>query len=413
MSATIIDEPEKFSFPTMVKLGCFAAIAVGLITFGLSFIGGSDVAFGGWAIASWYVVGFPLFAMFFLSINHLANAGWHVTLKRVPEAMTTYFLPGLLTFAVLCLSFLSTGDHQLYGWAHLNPDHHDAHTELIQKKAGWLNVPFFLIRTGIYFGLWTAFAWAIVRVSRKQDEDGDYKHTFTARKLAAVFSIVFGLSVTFASIDFIKSVEPTWFSTMFGVYQFAGIIESGFAMLILLLLLLRKLGYFKSAVNVNHFHNLGIWLFASATFWAYIWFSQFMLIWYSNIPEETAHFVARWNGPWFWVSFALNPIVNWVVIFFLLLPRPNKRNPKILAIAAVSALIGRFIDLWQFVTPTPHNNAEGVPEAHLLPQAMFWQILIVVGLIGFFLLVTLKALEKAPLLAKKDPYFEESVHHHI
>lgn len=106
MSATIIDKPEKFSFPTMVKLGCFAAIAVGLITFGLSFIGGSDVAFGGWAIASWYVVGFPLFAMFFLSINHLANAGWHVTLKRVPEAMTTYFLPGLLTFAVLCLSFL-------------------------------------------------------------------------------------------------------------------------------------------------------------------------------------------------------------------------------------------------------------------------------------------------------------------
>lgn len=412
MSASTIDEPEKFSFPVLLQIGCLVAFLFGLIVFGLSFLGGADLAFGGWAIAAWYVVGFPLFAMFFLCINHLANAGWHVTVKRVPEAMTMYFLPGLLTILVLFLSFLVTGDHQLYGWAHL-PDHQDAHTELIQKKAAWLNVPFFMVRTGVYFGLWSAFAWALVRVSRKQDVDGDFKHTFTARKLAAPFCIIFGLSVTFASIDFIKSVEPTWFSTMFGVYQFGGIIESGFAMLILLVLLLRRTGYLKTAINENHLHNLGIWLFASATFWAYIWFSQFMLIWYSNIPEETAHFMARWDGPWFWVCFALNPIVNWLVIFLMLLPRPNKRNPKILAIAAVFALIGRFIDLWQFVTPRPHTGESGMPEAHWLPQETFWQFGVVIGLIGLFVFVTLKALERAPLLAKKDPYYEESVNHHI
>ncbi|MCA8911725.1 MAG: hypothetical protein KDB82_08465 [Planctomycetes bacterium] len=411
MSATTLDEPEKFSFPMMVKMGSLGAFLLGLIVFGLSFIGGADLAFGGWAIAAWYVVGFPLFAMFFLSINHLSAAGWHVTMKRVPEAMTRYFIPGAVTIAVLFLSFLFK-EHQLYGWAH-PPEDHSEHAELIHHKAPWLNVGFFVIRWAIYFGLWTAFGWAMVRASRKQDEDGELKHTFTGRKLAAPFCIIFGLTVTFSSIDYIKSVEPTWFSTMFGVYQFGGIIESGFAMLILLVLLLRKTGYLKTAVNENHLHNLGIWLFAAATFWAYVWFSQFMLIWYSNLPEETAHFMARWNGPWFWVSFALSPIVNWLVVFLLLLPRPNKRNPKILAIAACFALVGRFIDLWQFVTPTPHPGADGVPEAHWLPQETFWQAGVVVGLMGLFVFITLTALEKAPLLAKKDPFFEESVHHHI
>jgi hypothetical protein len=413
MSAEIkLDEPERFSFPALVKIGCLGAFVAGMVAFALSFIGGTDLAFGGWAIASWYVVGFPLFAMFLLCINHLANGGWHVTMKRVPEAMLAWFPVGLLTIGVLCLSFLFT-EHPLYEWSHPHDDG-SVHSELIAEKAAWLNVPFFLVRTAIYFGIWSLFAFALVRASRKQDIDGDVKHTFTAKKFSAVFCILFGLSVTFASIDYIKSVEPTWFSTMFGVYQFGGIVQSGFAMLILLLLLLQRLGYLRTAVNVNHFHNLGIWLLAGATFWAYVWFCQFMLIWYTNIPEETAHFMARWDTPWFWVSFVLNPLVNWVIPFLMLLPRPNKRNPRVLAGAAFLCLAGRFIDLWQFVSPRPHlDHATGQPEPAYMPWEVFWQFVPVLGLIGLFVFVTLKALEKAPLLAKKDPFFEESVHHHL
>lgn len=411
MSEVHIDEPEKFSFPALVKIACLAAIGLGLATFGLSFIGGADLAFGGWAIASWYVLGFPLFAMFFLIINNLSSAGWHVALKRVPEAWLLYFPAGLLTIGVLALSFLFK-EHQLYEWAH-PVDHGDLHSELLAHKKDYLNIPGFLGRTALYFVLWTTFAILMTRFSRKQDMDGDVKHTITQKILSAPFAIVFGLSVTFAGLDYIKSVEPAWFSTMFGVYQFAGIVESGFAMLILVLLLLRRLGYLRTAVNENHFHNLGIWLLATATFWAYIWFCQFMLIWYSNIPEETVHYIARWDNAWFWVTFVLNPLLNWGLVFFILLPRPNKRNTKILAIAAVIALVGRFVDLWQYVTPKPHANEAGMPVPHWMPYATFWQIGIVVGVMGLFLLVTLKVLEKAPLLAKKDPYFEESVHHHL
>ncbi|MCB9892841.1 MAG: hypothetical protein H6839_00160 [Planctomycetes bacterium] len=411
-----LDEPEKFTAPALVKMGSIAAIIVGAITFGLSFLGGTSLAFGGWAIASWYVVGFPLFAMFLLSINHLSSGGWAATMKRVPEAMTQYFPVGLLTIGILCLSFLITdeGNHsevsrQLYTWANF-VNHGDEHSELIEKKEAWLNIPFFLGRTLLYFGIWAGFAWAMVRQSRKQDIDGDYKHTFAARKLSAVFAILFGLTVTFASIDYIKSVEPTWFSTMFGVYQFGGIVQSGFAMLILLILLLRRTGYLRTAVTTSHFHTLGIWLFAASTFWAYIWFCQFMLIWYTNMPEETQHFFARWDTPWFWITFGLNPLLNWVIPFLLLLPRPNKRSTKVLAIAAVSSLIGRFVDLWQFVIPQPHHNEHGLPVPHWMPWETFWLIGVVVGVIGLFVFVTLKALEKAPLLAKNDPFFEEALH---
>ena len=406
MSAPVIDEPEKFAFPPLVKMASLGLFALGMVVFGLSFIGGVDLAFGGWAIASWYVLGFPLFAMFFLCINHLSNAGWHVTMKRVPEAWTRWFPVGLVTILILTGSFLSH-DHQLYEWVHPH-DHGDLHSELIEWKQPWLNPQFFYIRMAIYFVLWIAFAWMIVGQSRKQDVTGDDKHTHRGKALSAPFCIVFGLSVTFASMDWIMSVEPTWFSTMYGVYHFAGIVESGFAMLILMLLLLQRLGYLKTAVNENHFHNLGIWLLAAGTFWAYIWFCQFMLIWYSNIPEETMHFLARWDTPWFWVTFVLNPLLNWALVFFLLLPRPNKRNTKILAIAAVIALVGRFVDIWQFVSPRPHGT-----EPHYMPWETFWQIFIVLGMIGGFVFVSLKALEKAPLLAKKDPYFEESVHHHL
>src|SRR5690606_42140187 len=135
------------------------------------------------------------------------------------------------------------------------------------------------------------------------------------------------------------------------------------------------------------------------------WFCQFMLSWYSNIPEETQHFVARWEGPWFWVCFVLNPLINWVIPFLLLLPRPNKRNPKILAIAACFVLLGRFIDLWQFMLPQPHLEG-GIPVATYGPGT-FYLVGVSVGMIGLFVFVALKSLEKAKLLATKDPYFEE------
>lgn len=397
-----------FSAPPLLKIVGIGMFVVGVILFLLSFAVSREVAFSGWLIGSWYSLGFALFASWLLAINALASGGWAATIKRVPEAMTRYFPVAILPFAVLAVGMYAS---ELYDWAHPH-EGGGAHAELIHKKEPWLNPTFWLARMLVYFAIWNGFTWVMVKLSRKQDVDGDVKHSWNIRKIAAPFCVFFGLSVTFASIDYIKSIEPTWFSTMFGVYQFAGIVQSGFAMLILLLLALRNSGHLKGTVNENHFHTLGIWLISTSVFWAYIWFCQFLLIWYSNMPEETQHYFVRWNGPWFWFSFILNPLLNFAIPFIILLPRPHKRNLKILAGVSLVVLAGRFVDLWQFVTPRPVLQNE-LPTATLTP----WQTIISVGpviaLIGLFIVVVMWALERAPISATKDPFFEEGVHHHL
>jgi hypothetical protein len=408
MSTQIQDEPEQFSFPVLAKMACIGLVVFGAAVFALSWIGGAETAMSGWLIAAWYALGFPLFASIFLAISHISGSGWHVTVKRVLEAMTGYFWVALVTFAVVCLGLIT----HLYEW--VRPEElHGLHRELVEGKHAWLNAGGFMIRTAIYFAIWMFVSRLLVRLSRKQDEDGDVEHTRSSVKVAAIYCFLFAITVTFASIDYIMSIEPTWFSTMFGVYQFGGIMASGFAMLALVLIFLRQTGYLRGAVNENHLHTIGIWLLSATTFWAYVWFCQFMLIWYSNIPEETAHFLARWEDPqWFWISFVLNPIVNWAIPFLLLLPRPNKRNPKVLVVAACLVLVGRFIDIWQYVAPRPHLGADNLPAASVGIET-FYLIGTTVGMIGVFVFVALKALEKAPLLARKDPFFEESLHHHL
>lgn len=406
---------QAFSAPVLIKMGSIGMIIVGLALWGITIPAfGEEIAWKGWLIGSWYTVGLALFGAVLLAMNALASGGWATTIKRVPEAMTRYFIVAIIPFGILAAAVF--GGSHLYEWAVPHEDDGSLHAHLLHHKEPWLNPTWWVIRMGIYFALWIAFSWFMVSHSRKQDVDGDVKHTWSVRKIAAPFCIVFGLSVTFASIDYIKSIEAAWFSTMFGVYQFAGIMMSGFSMLILLLLALRNSGHMRDHVNENHFHTLGIWLISSCVFWAYIWFCQFLLIWYSNIPEETGHYLARWDHPvWFWVSFVLNPLLNFAIPFLVLLPRPNKRNTKVLGLVALVVLVGRFVDLWQFVVPKPELNAAKVPTASV--GAFHPETLVTVGpviaLIGLFVFTVMKAMERAPLYATKDPFFEEGAHHHL
>ena len=403
--------PHAFSAPVLIKMGSIGVMLAGLALWGISFTFDKHgvIAWSGWLIASWYTLGLALFATVFLAMNALASGGWAATIKRVPEAMTRYFPVALLPLGVLITGMY--GGH-LYEW-HSDYPHKGLHGELLHWKEPWLNPTAWILRMAVYFGLWTAFSWLMVRHSRRQDIDGDVKHTRSIRKLAGPFCVVFGLSVTFASVDFIKSIEATWFSTMFGVYQFAGIMMSGFSVLVLLLIALRAGGQLREHVNESHFHTLGIWLLSSCVFWAYIWFCQFMLIWYSNIPEETGHYFARWEHPtWFWISFVINPLLNFAIPFLVLLPRPNKRNVKVLGFIALVVLAGRFVDLWQFVAPRPVLTA-GVPVPAFEPVETIVVIAPVVALVGLFVFVVMKAMERAPLYATKDPFFQEGAHHHL
>jgi len=269
-------------------------------------------------------------------------------------------------------------------------------------KLMWLSLPFFRIRAVVYLLGWLWFAWAMLRTSRQQDSDGDLNHTRQNTRLAALFLVFFGVTFWLASFDWIMSLEPEWYSTIFGFYNFAGAFLSGLATLALLLVWLQRHSPLKSVIREQHLHDVGKLLFAFSTFWAYLWFSQYMLIWYANLPEETVYYIRRLHG--FWQPlFVLNLVLNWVVPFFALLPRMNKQRVGILVRVSIVLLAGRWLDLYLMIMP-PFSGGK--------PHIGIWEVGLMAGLVGVFGLAFLAALRRAPLVPARDPYLAESLHYH-
>ncbi len=222
----------------------------------------------------------------------------------------------------------------------------------LNSKRGYLNDTFFSIRAVIYFIIWGWLGWALFAKSVKQDTTRDPKLTVSMKRLSAGAAYLFGFSLTFASFDWLMSLTPTWFSTIFGVYVFAGSAVAGYALLILATMGLRSSGILVKEINVEHYHDLGKMMFGFMIFWAYIAFSQFMLIWYAAIPEETVWFHMRWDhGPWATVSLALI-ILNFIVPFFLIISRNTKRKLGVLTFGAAWLLIMHFVDVYWLVMPS-------------------------------------------------------------
>jgi hypothetical protein len=243
-----------------------------------------------------------------------------------------------------------------------------------------------------------------------QDSDGLESHTGSNLRLSVFYLITFGLFLTIGSLLWLMSLEPHWFSTMFGVYQFSGAHKTAAAVGTLLLVWLIGKGHLKQA-NENHLHDMGKMMFAYSTFWAYIWVSQFLLIWYANMPEETGYYMIRQDGGWM-ALFALNVILNWVIPFFVLLPRPNKRNPKVLVPVAIVMLIGQWLDIYLQVMPATSHFAAHHHKLDLhgpFLGAGELGALLLVG--GVYLYVVGTLLGKSSLVPLKDPYLAESLHH--
>ncbi|MBK5290328.1 MAG: hypothetical protein JJE04_01365, partial [Acidobacteriia bacterium] len=342
-------------------------------------------------MASFLLLGLGLSGLFFVALQYASSAGWSVAFRRVPEAMTAALPFGALGLAVVFLIHPA-----LYPWTGEGGHH------LPGFKGVWLSLPFFLVRAAVYVSLWIGFAALIVRGSRRQDEDGSVQHTRRNIRYSVLFLPVFAITFWLASTDWIMSLEPHWYSTIFGVYNFAGLFSSGLAMMILLILWLRARGPLTDFVNEEHLHDLGKLLFAFSTFWMYIWFSQYMLIWYANIPEETTYYIQRTQG--FWLPlFLLNMLLNWAIPFAVLMPRPPKRNPVVLARVAVVVLLGRCLDLYLMVAPAVSNEG---PAFGLLEASMF------AGAIAVFLLVFIRWMRQAPPVPVQDPFLSESLHYH-
>jgi len=324
-------------------------------------------------------------------IQYAAQGGWGIVLRRIGE--TVFAVTPLMAVLFVPLLF---GLHDLYEWSH--PDA-AAHDPLLQWKAPYLNTQFFLIRMVLFFGIWTFIAFFYYRGSSGQDATGDPKVTARMRKFAGPCIIVLALTSSFAAIDWIMSLTPHWYSTMFGVYFFAGSFVGFIALLTVVAIAMRVAGLLDTVITAEHMQDVGKLLFAFTCFWAYIAFSQFFLMWYANLPEETVWFKARLTGSWQAVSILLMA-GHFGIPFFYLMGRDVKRRNVTLAIGGLWILAMHFVDIYWQIMPTLHP--EGFSPS-LLDVAAF----LAVG--GCFTAAAGWLLRRQALVPLRDPRLAESL----
>ena len=354
-----------------------------------------------------FFVGAGIIGLFFVAIQYAAMAGWSVGVKRVGLAMGTWIpIGGILT---LVLWFATSGD--VFHWTHSDLYNAEGGDKIIKGKAPFFFWPleggtfpiFFIFRMVLFFGVWYWFLVQIRKNMHAEDLDNSTKYWHNNQVLSTVFLIFFGVSSSIAAWDWVMSIDTHWFSTMFGWYVFASWWVTGLAMITLIVAFLKDAGYLK-IVNSNHLHDLGKFCWAFSIFWTYIWFGQFLLIYYAHIPEETVYFVERMqNSPYGWI-FYTNIILNFVLPFLLLMTRDSKRQLSTLKLVCPIIIIGHWFDFYNMVTPgvMQHDGALGLIE-----------IGVALIFVAAFLFVTLTNLQKMPLFGKNDPMLEESLHHHI
>jgi hypothetical protein len=316
-----------------------------------------------------YLVSYAFFlsislgGLFFVALHHVTRAGWSVTIRRLAELLAaTMPLLALLFLPILVPILL--GSSTLYVWN--NPKVVQA-SEALQHKAGYFGLSFFTARAVLYFAIWWLLARFFLARSLQQDESRDPALTIQMERASPVALLLFAVTVTFASFDWLMSLEPTWFSSIFGVYYFAGTTLGALGTLILAAVTLQASGRLSLTITTEHYHDLGKLLLGFIIFWGYIAFSQYMLIWYANLPEETTWYHARQTGPWAVVSLALL-FGQLILPFFGLLSRTVKRRPRLLAFWAVWTLVFHWLDMYWLVMPgfSPDRVPFGVLDVSLL-----------------------------------------------
>jgi hypothetical protein len=347
--------------------------------------------FFSWLVAFLFFLSLALGALFFVLIHYATQGGWGIVVRRIGETV----FATIPVMAALILPVL-LGLHDLYEWSHPEAVARDA---LLQWKAPYLNVPFFLIRAAFYFGCWSFIALLYYRGSRGQDATGDPAVSVRLRRFAGPAIIVLALTTAFASVDWIMSLTPHWYSTIFGVYFFAGSFVGFFALLSVVAVAMRRAGLLDTVISAEHLHDIGKLLFAFMVFWTYIGFSQFFLIWYANLPEETIWYKARMEGSWLTVSLFLMA-GHFVVPFFYLMGRPVKRNGATLAIGGAWLLVMHLVDLYWQVMPTLHPDG-------FSPSLLDVAALIAVG--GCFVAAASWLMRRQALVPLRDPRLAESL----
>ncbi|MFZ4754031.1 MAG: quinol:cytochrome C oxidoreductase [Chitinophagaceae bacterium] len=399
---------QEFKIPAKLKTTSLVLLVIGLITLGA---GVATLLFSNevvsqtrfWAVLlqnSIFFLLISLASVFILSATSLAQAGWIVSFRRIPEAIgSIVWVLGIIAGAII-LTLIWTDNYHIYHWLEKG---NIPHNSLNTLKNFFLSKPFFSIWTVVVIALWGWLGVKLRNLSVQQDSEpkGSTKTYWINFKYSAGFVFVFALTLA-STIPWlwIMSIDSHWFSTMFSWYTFASSFVSGMSMIMLWILYTKRHGYLD-IVSDEHIHDVGKFMFAFSIFWTYLWFSQFMLIWYANIPEETIYFKIRMHGPYkffYW----LNIILNFVCPILILMPRPNKRNYFVVVLVAVLIIFGHWIDFYQMIMP-------GTVGADW--QMGWFEIGILCGFVGLVIWLVANKLTKAPMVPQNHPFLKETIIH--
>lgn len=355
----------------------------------------SNMAYSVLLVATFLVIGLSAVSLFFTAIQHITGAFWSVTVRRLFETMAT-FMP----FLLIPMVGIILGMHDLFEWTHEGVATTD---KLIKHKSGYLNEPFFIGRMIFFILAWSIFAYLFYGKSTSQDKDKDVSKTKSMANLSGGAIVFFALSFCFISFDLMMSLTPHWFSTMFGVYSFAAAFQTCLAVWAILTTVLKQKGYYGDTFNENHLHDIGKFMLGMTVFWAYVSFSQLMLIFYANIPEETFFYEQRMTGGWMPVTL-LVPTLKFIIPFFLLLNRPNKRNSGTLVKISYLILVSQIFEIYWLVFPANFENFNFIGLVLSFGAS--------IGTLGFMGFYVFKKLETNKLIPVGDPRLEQCLKHH-
>lgn len=372
-------------------------VAIGVTTLILSAYFSPTRALTNLLVDNLYFVSLSLFGGFFLSLVSVTNSSFASPYKRILEATSAYLPYGFVIMFFLVIF----GGHHLYLWSVSSELIND---ELLKGKSSFLNLPFFLFRMIFYFGLWIIFTKILVNKSRQQDHSANpMEISNSIAKYSSVFLVIFSLTYSFASFDWIMSLEPRWYSTIFGIYCFASMFVIGLAFTSIAVILLKANGYLKNHFGANQYHDLAKMLFGFTTFFAYIWFCQYLLIWYANLPDEVSYYVLRERREWRWPFWSIL-LFSWIVPFLALMPRNLKRGPFVLGIVSLLVLTGQWINIWIMVAPKIYE-VKGLSHSFI----GLTEIGMALGFVGLFGLIFFNELKKASLVPINDPFLSEAL----
>lgn len=388
---------EQFRIPKTFKIITLILISIGAGTFIIGLLSDRETTWASYLITNYYFLSLAMGGAFFYVIQSITQSGWASAFKRVPEAMMAY-----IPFAALFFLLLYFGTHDLYHWSHTDAVANDY---LLQYKSSFLNVPFFFIRIIVFFALWIIFIVILRKFSLREDmfdptDQNGIMALFNKSELySKIFIFILAITFSLSAFDWIMSIDAHWYSTIFALKNLVAAFLHGVSVLTLIVIILYRKGYFPF-LNKYHLHDFSRYIFMLAIVWGYFWFSQFMIIWYGNIPEETVYYSVRWQEGWK-LMFYLEIVLNWAIPFIVLLPIKASRNMTVITIVIILLIIGQYVELFVQVIP----GTVGILKFGLIGTGLF------LGYAGLFALVVATALSKAKIIPPNHPYLEESLNH--